>query len=245
MKKTIVFLLAVAFVFASCKSADSASTADSKTPKLCALTFDDGPNVDKTPLVLEKLEKHKVVATFFLVGQLVNDETKPVLDRAAALGCEFGNHSWGWASMNQMSTEEIKESVSMTAAAIKKYTGQTPRFFRPPNLATSDEMYDAIASRSPRAFSAWTGRAAILGQGPREQRPFRDEGRGDHPPPRRPARAAPHAGRARHPDPGPEESRATSSSPSASSSAARVSTPRAGSTKCGSTSSDRLIARRA
>lgn len=144
MKKTIVFLLAVAFVFASCKSADSASTADSKTPKLCALTFDDGPNVDKTPLVLEKLAKHKIVATFFLVGQLVNDETKPVLDRAAALGCEFGNHSWGWASMNQMSTEEIKESVSMTAAAIKKYTGQTPRFFRPPNLATSDEMYDAI-----------------------------------------------------------------------------------------------------
>lgn len=144
MKKTIVFLLAVAFVFASCKSADSASTADSKTPKLCALTFDDGPNVDKTPLVLEMLEKHKVVATFFLVGQLVNDETKPVLDRAAALGCEFGNHSWGWASMNQMSTDEIKDSVSMTAAAIKKYTGQTPRFFRPPNLATSDEMYDAI-----------------------------------------------------------------------------------------------------
>ena len=39
--------------------------------KLCALTFDDGPNTDTTPLVLEKLKKHGVVASFFLVVAVV------------------------------------------------------------------------------------------------------------------------------------------------------------------------------
>ena len=38
--------------------------------KLCALTFDDGPNTDTTPLVLEKLKKHGVIASFFLVGDV-------------------------------------------------------------------------------------------------------------------------------------------------------------------------------
>ena len=40
-----------------------------------AITFDDGPNVEKTPLVLDKLEKYGVVATFMLVGQNINDGT--------------------------------------------------------------------------------------------------------------------------------------------------------------------------
>ena len=40
--------------------------------------------------------------------------------------------------------EQVKASVDKTDAAIKKYTGQTPKFFRPPNLSTSKTMYDTI-----------------------------------------------------------------------------------------------------
>lgn len=142
MKKLGIILIIMMILCASCASTGKETQAAGA--KLVALTFDDGPDEDMTPLVLDKLEKHGVVATFFMVGQLVNDDTKPVIDRLVAMGCEAQNHSWAWASMNEMSAEEIKESVQKTSAAIKKYTGKAPTFFRPPNLATSDLMFETV-----------------------------------------------------------------------------------------------------
>lgn len=45
---------------------------------LIALTFDDGPNTVTTVQILDKLEKHGIKATFFVVGENVNDDTKEV-----------------------------------------------------------------------------------------------------------------------------------------------------------------------
>ena len=94
-----------------------------------------------TELVLDKLEKHGVVASFFVIGQLITDETAPTLKRMVDMGCEINNHSWAWDSMNNMTKAEVNESISKTNAAIKKYTGQEAKFFRAPNLATSEELY--------------------------------------------------------------------------------------------------------
>ncbi|HNX58250.1 MAG TPA: polysaccharide deacetylase family protein [Spirochaetota bacterium] len=112
--------------------------------KICALTFDDGPDARMTPLILDKLAKHSVIATFFVIGQLINDDTEPVIVRAVRTGCEIQNHSWGWDSMSAMPADEIKESVDRTTEAITKYAGKAPSFFRPPNLAVSDTMYETI-----------------------------------------------------------------------------------------------------
>jgi peptidoglycan/xylan/chitin deacetylase (PgdA/CDA1 family) len=145
--KLIVFLSAV-FVFLMCafiyNSTFRRSNAYSNTAKLCALTFDDGPDVRLTPLLLDKLEKHKVVASFFVIGQLVNENTKPVLERAVTLSCEIDNHSWAWDSMSAMTEGEVRDSVDRTSKAIEKYTGKAPKFFRPPNLAVSDTMFETI-----------------------------------------------------------------------------------------------------
>jgi hypothetical protein len=46
--------------------------------------------------------------------------------------------------MYQMTAEEILESVNKTTEAIKKNTGISSTFFRPPKLAVSSVMYDAI-----------------------------------------------------------------------------------------------------
>ena len=145
MKRALLVLVAGYLAF-SCQQKASVSKSESisGSSKLCALTFDDGPNVELTSRVLDKLEKYGVVATFFVIGTLVNESTKPVLDRMVKMGCEIGNHSWGWNSKDSLSPEQIKESVSKTTEVIKKYTGKTPRFFRPPNLATSERMYDVI-----------------------------------------------------------------------------------------------------
>jgi peptidoglycan-N-acetylglucosamine deacetylase len=114
--------------------------------KLCALTFDDGPSADPelTSLVLDKLDKYKVTATFFVVGQNLNPSTKPVIDRMIKGGHEIGNHSWAYDDMAKKSFDEVKKSISDTTEVIKKYTGKAPVFFRPPNLSTSSTMYSAI-----------------------------------------------------------------------------------------------------
>lgn len=112
--------------------------------KLCALTFDDGPSATKTPLVLDRLEKYGVVATFFQVGQNINDSTKSVIDRIVKDGCEIGNHSWNYMGLNTASAERIKDLVDRTSAAIEQYSGSVPKFFRAPNLAASRTMYDTI-----------------------------------------------------------------------------------------------------
>lgn len=114
--------------------------------KLCALTFDDGPSNDPelTPLVLDKLKKYGIRATFFLVGENINDSTKDIIERMVADGHEIGNHSWTYGDMAAMSADEVKKSVDDTSMAIQKYAGVSPLFFRPPNLSTSSTMYRAV-----------------------------------------------------------------------------------------------------
>jgi len=124
----------------SSDGADEYPTPD----KLVALTFDDGPNVTLTGAVLDKLEQHEVPASFFLIGQNITEEARPVLERAAALGCEFENHSFGFASLTGLTPEEITTSVDDTTAAIEAFTNTSPVFFRPPNLAIDQQMYDLI-----------------------------------------------------------------------------------------------------
>lgn len=112
--------------------------------RLVALTFDDGPNLTTTPLVLDKLEKHGVAATFFLIGRFITEDTKAVMERQLKLGCELCNHSWTHSYMNQMAPEEIKKEIEDTDSKIYETVGVTPLFFRPPYIAISPEMYDFI-----------------------------------------------------------------------------------------------------
>lgn len=109
----------------------------------CALTFDDGPS-SLTNLVLDRLEKYEIPATFFVVGKCITEETGPVMERIQSLSCEFGNHSWSFEPMDTMSKEEIEESIQKTDNAIRKYTGSPALFFRPPNLAVSETLYKTV-----------------------------------------------------------------------------------------------------
>ena len=60
---------------------------------LAALTFDDGPDPELTPRILEVLAEHGVQATFNVMGW--NALRHPDLVRAfVAAGHELGNHTW-------------------------------------------------------------------------------------------------------------------------------------------------------
>jgi peptidoglycan/xylan/chitin deacetylase (PgdA/CDA1 family) len=59
-----------------------------------SLTFDNGPDPEVTPQVLEALAAAKAPATFFAVGRLLNDRTLDLLRRARAEGHQVGNHTF-------------------------------------------------------------------------------------------------------------------------------------------------------
>ena len=111
---------------------------------IIALTFDDGPNTVITPQVLDILENEGIVASFFLIAQNITPESARVVRRAKAMGCDIENHSVTHGFMNQMTAEQIREEVRECTDRIVEITGEAPKFFRPPFIAVSREMYDSI-----------------------------------------------------------------------------------------------------
>lgn len=111
---------------------------------IIALTFDDGPNTEITPQVLDTLEENGAVGTFFLIAQNITPESAEMVRRAKAMGCGIENHSLTHGFMNQMTVEQIRAEVQACTDRIVEITGEAPKFFRPPFIAVSQEMYDNI-----------------------------------------------------------------------------------------------------
>lgn len=116
--------------------------------KYLCMSFDDGPNNipgDNTMNdMLDIMEKYKVPASFFLIGQKITEENKKVIRRAVEMGCDIQNHSWTHSFMAEMTAEEIRDEYKKCDDAIIEITGVRPTFFRPPYINLSQTMYDNI-----------------------------------------------------------------------------------------------------
>ena len=60
--------------------------------QMAALTFDDGPDPEFTPRLLDVLDKHRAQATFFMVGKAAQQYPE-IVARVARSGHAIGNHS--------------------------------------------------------------------------------------------------------------------------------------------------------
>ena len=109
-----------------------------------ALTFDDGPNTTITPQVLDILEEHGIVGSFFLIAQNITPESAVQVRRAYAMGCSIENHSVTHREMNNMPPDEIREEIRTCSERITEITGEKPRFFRPPFISLSQTLFDAV-----------------------------------------------------------------------------------------------------
>ena len=109
-----------------------------------ALTFDDGPNTVITPQVLDILEEHGIVGTFFLIANNITPESAEMVRRAQKMGCDIENHSVTHGFMDKMTVEQIREEVAECTRQIVEITGRQPMFFRPPFISLSQEMFDNI-----------------------------------------------------------------------------------------------------
>lgn len=104
--------------------------------KVLVLSFDDGPDPEWTPKILDVLKDRGVRATFFVVG--LNAEAAPQLVRRIyAEGHEIGNHSYSHPNIALTSPERAKLELSATERIIENLTGAATILFRPPYNADS------------------------------------------------------------------------------------------------------------
>ena len=89
----------------------------------CSLTFDDGPNLTTSIRMIEVLEKHGAVGSFFVCGKNINEETEKVMLKAQSIGCTIENHSFSHSHMTELSEFQIKNEFDMTSDMIQKVTG--------------------------------------------------------------------------------------------------------------------------
>lgn len=97
-----------------------------------ALTFDDGPDPDATPALLDVLEEANIQATFFCIGERVRAHPE-IAQRTVHEGHLIGNHSehHGWWT-NFLFGRRLTEELNAAQHSIKAATGLMPRYYRPP-----------------------------------------------------------------------------------------------------------------
>ncbi len=97
---------------------------------LVALTFDDGPSPD-TSVVLDVLKAHDLKATFFMIGQAV-EQFPQVARRIVAEGHEIGNHSYSHPIYLFRTAGETSRQLGHAQAVLEQTTGVRPSLSRPP-----------------------------------------------------------------------------------------------------------------
>jgi peptidoglycan/xylan/chitin deacetylase (PgdA/CDA1 family) len=100
--------------------------------RVVALTFDDGPNPEATPRILDALAATGTIATFFLLGRHV--ERWPNLARRVVTeGHVVGNHGWHHRKLHTLTPRRVRDDLELGTAAIEGATGVKPRIFRAPH----------------------------------------------------------------------------------------------------------------
>lgn len=121
---------------------DERGSTDS-VKKLIALCFDDGPGTDSTKKLVTGLKKRGAKATFFELGQMI-EENPEMCKLVADNDCEVAIHGFTHSDFTQLGIGGTEKEVSDTAALIKKYTGKQPTHVRPPYGSYNDEIQQKL-----------------------------------------------------------------------------------------------------
>jgi peptidoglycan/xylan/chitin deacetylase (PgdA/CDA1 family) len=110
-----------------CRYESDIATAPPKNK--IVLTFDDGPDPNQTPYILEILKQHGIHATFFLVGHRVQNNPQWV-SQILEQGHLIGNHSWDHPNFHDIATDAQLEEIERTQQILA--SSGTVRYFRYP-----------------------------------------------------------------------------------------------------------------
>jgi peptidoglycan/xylan/chitin deacetylase (PgdA/CDA1 family) len=111
--------------------------------KAVALTFDDGPDPLTTPLLLSLLEKRRITATFFVIGEKAAAHPD-LIDRIIQKGHLLGNHSFRHSTrIFFQKVETVVEDIQATQRVLKKFKVE-PLVYRPPVGIVSPRIQPAL-----------------------------------------------------------------------------------------------------
>lgn len=96
------------------------------------LTFDDGPFVGDTDIVLDVLKEYDTKATFFLRTDNMNEETRYLVDRMIDEGHMIGGHTSTHRNLQYGNETVLEEEIVHAHHFFKDYLGFQPTIFRPP-----------------------------------------------------------------------------------------------------------------
>jgi cellulose synthase/poly-beta-1,6-N-acetylglucosamine synthase-like glycosyltransferase/peptidoglycan/xylan/chitin deacetylase (PgdA/CDA1 family)/spore germination protein YaaH len=106
-------------------------------PGKIVLTFDDGPDPDFTPRILDILKREHVPAAFFVVGSMA-EKNIPILRREFEEGYEIGNHTFFHPDISTVSIQRVNLELNATRKLIESVTGRSTILFRPPFNADAE-----------------------------------------------------------------------------------------------------------
>lgn len=122
--------------------ANGAATTRGMPARTVALTFDDGPDPEWTPKILDVLAKYHAHATFFVLGSNVNkypDLAKRIVDQ----GNELGVHTFTHPLLADEPSWRRRLELSLTSNAIAAATGRGTTLMRPPYASGTDAITNA------------------------------------------------------------------------------------------------------
>ena len=96
-----------------------------------ALTFDDGPDPEWTPKILDVLKRENAPATFFMIG-LQADKFSGIVERAYREGHEIGNHTFTHPDISNVSATYVRFELNLTERLFASRLGVRTVLFRPP-----------------------------------------------------------------------------------------------------------------
>jgi peptidoglycan-N-acetylglucosamine deacetylase len=113
-------------------------------PEGLLLTFDDGPHAENTIEILDILDKNKVKALFFVIGENVVNNPQ-ILEEVNSRGHSIGIHTYSHSSFFGFYPEnKIIDEIKSTKNIISQITGKPPIFFRPPFGVTNPPIAKSV-----------------------------------------------------------------------------------------------------
>ncbi|WP_373518124.1 polysaccharide deacetylase family protein [Pricia sp.] len=123
-----------------------------------SLTFDDGPNPEFTPKVLKLLKEHGAKATFFCIGQHVENHPD-ILKQILAAGHSVGNHTYSHSkSFGFFGFQKVKAELQKTKSIVNHLTGLKMNLYRPAFGVTNPQIEKAVKTLGLRSIG-WSVRS--------------------------------------------------------------------------------------
>jgi cellulose synthase/poly-beta-1,6-N-acetylglucosamine synthase-like glycosyltransferase/spore germination protein YaaH/peptidoglycan/xylan/chitin deacetylase (PgdA/CDA1 family) len=100
-------------------------------PNEVALTFDDSPDPEWTPKILDILKAKRVKGTFMAIGSQAAEHIG-LMQRIVREGNEIGNHTWTHPDISLISPRQVDLEITLTERLFESKLGVQPLYFRPP-----------------------------------------------------------------------------------------------------------------